>query len=223
MSRDLAEPPSNPSSATDSKRPKTWWLRSAFALLSLALVASMVDVSELWQRVRSIPGSLLVVALGLNGLRQILLARRWQMMNSADASHSFGEYLLFTLASRPATLLLPGGLGFDIARMVLIGRGQQGDSGEHRISVISDRFLGLASVIVLGLLSVALAPVFASRLTYGLLMMGLFAAFAAGVFLATSARVQKTLISRFCSMGRWGKALVDGLALWSRVVDFFRA
>ena len=197
-------------------------LRIVGVVGSIALVVALVDVQLLWERAQQISLPIVALALGVNLVRQAFIAWRWKTMNTNEGSHRFGEYFLFILASRPAGLLLPGLLGFDLARGVMIGGTSSEGRAEHLVSVLSDRVVGLSSVILIGMGAALAAPQFPSRLKYVGILSVLLSGFVVGLLVSGSPVLHRALSGLLGKLGTVGAKVSEGLALWMRIVSFFR-
>lgn len=198
-------------------------LRVVAVLGSIGVVLLVVDVAKAWQAAQQISLPVVALALSVNLVRQGFIAWRWKAMNTAEGTHSLSQYLFFILASRPASLLpLPGLLGFDLARGAMIGQSSEEDRAEQFVSVISDRVVGLSSVILIGMAAALVAPQFPSRFKYVGILGLLLSAFVAGLLVSGSPALHGLvgkLLTRLGGLGAKVQALLD---LWMRVVAFFR-
>ena len=201
-----------------------WMLiaRVVGVVASVGLVVWLVDVPLLWERAKQISLPVVALALAVNLVRQGFIAWRWKTMNTANSGHSFGQYFLYILASRPAGMLLPGLLGFDLARGVMIGQSSEEARAEHLVSVLSDRVVGMSSVILIGMAAALVAPQFPSRFKYVGMLALLLSAFVLGLLVSGSPALHRLLTRLLARLGGVGEKVASILALWMRIVRFFR-
>lgn len=197
-------------------------LRVTGVVASVGLVLWLVDTRLLWSRARQISLPVIALAMAVNLARQAFVAWRWRLMNTAGGDLPFKRYFLFILASRPAGLLLPGLLGFDLARGMMIGQGSEESRAEHLVSVLSDRVVGLFSVIVIGMAAALVAPQFPSRLKYVGILAALMTAFVVGLLVSGSPVLYRGLSRLLEALGGVGAKIASVLELWMRIVGFFR-
>lgn len=197
-------------------------LRVVAVVGSVALVVWTVDVSKVWEAAKQISLPVVLFALGVNLVRQAFIAWRWQTMNTSVGTHRFGQYFFFILASRPAGLMLPGLLGFDLARGAMIGQSSKGDRAEQFVSVITDRVVGLSSVVLIGIAAALVAPQFPSRWKYVGLLALLLSVFAGGLIVSGSPGLHRLVSALLAKLGGVGAKVSGLLELWMKVVGFFR-
>jgi len=212
---------------TESPPAKTSDLRGTILRLvgiaaCIGIVAFFVDLDELWKHVSAMSLPVLGLALGINLVRMIFMGWRWKLMNTSGVDQPLSRYVLFTLASYPAMLALPGILGFDVARGVMIGQSTEEDRAENLISVLSDRVIGLFSVILLGTMATLVAPNFPNRWTYIGFLSVLLAAFIGGIAVSASTRVHDLVTGLLGRLGGLGAKLASIVTLWMGVVGFFK-
>lgn len=197
-------------------------LRIVAVLVAISFVLSLVKFEDLWNNLKQISLGILVLALLINVGRQALIAFRWRLMNTESAEHSFGQYFLFTLVSAPAQLFLPGIVGVDLARGMLIGQSAEKNHAQHLISVLSDRVIGLLSVILLGMGFALFAPHFPHRWKYMGFLSVLLVAFVVGLAVSLSPLLHRLLLWGFGKLGKVGEKGESLLTLWIGVMAFFR-
>lgn len=210
---------------TETKKSGIPWgvlVRILGVLLGLLLVFYLVDVQKLWQQVSKISFGIMLLALLINLVRQGLTALRWRLMNTESSEHTFWQYYLYTLVSAPAQLFVPGLVGVDLARGLLIGQSASGNRGQHLISVLSDRVIGLLSVIILGMGFAIFTPTFPSREKYIIFLGLLLVAFVMGLMISSFKGLHRLIINICGRLGTVGEKGIAFLELWTGILTFFR-
>ena len=122
-----------------------WWtIRSAGADFGLALASS-----------RKTP---LVLAFLLYGVVQLMGAWRWQiLLHGLDIPLSYWETLRLTLLGGFFSVLVPGSVSGDLAKMALVMTKAPNKRTEAVLSIAVDRFLGLWGLLLVGMLTALMA------------------------------------------------------------------
>lgn len=209
--------------STKKSIPVGFILRLLGMCLALFIVFQIVKPRELWEKVSQISLWIFVVSLLINVVRQALIGWRWMLMNTESSGHSLGQYILFTLAALPVQLFVPGIVGMDVVRGALIGQNAEENKAQNLISVLSDRVIGLFSVILLGIGFALFAPQFPSRWKYIGFLGVLAFLFVVGIVASVSKWLQRLFLWIFGFLGGLGEKLANLLELWTGIVAFFRA
>lgn len=163
------EPTPQPTSR--SRAPWKWLLRLALGAGIVWLLARGASQAPL-EGIRRAPPTLLAACVAAYWAGQALSARRWQLLlnalahdaepgSSSGASRgeaepiSWRECVSWYAAGMFWNLWMPTGLGGDAARALLSGR-RAGDGARGALSVVLDRALGLASLLLLALAALIL-------------------------------------------------------------------
>lgn len=133
-------------------------LRVAGLIAFLVLLASLVDLPEVWARVATVSGASLALTVGLQVL--IVLALSWRFAIAARAAGAGIGYLAasrLTFLSTLGNLLLPTSLAGDAGRVWFL-RGH-GLALNAALAVgVFDRIVGLAALGAIVLAGAAVAP-----------------------------------------------------------------
>ena len=143
------------------------------AVLVISLALMWVDIRAVASLLGEVPLRVAVLGVALGLLRTALLIVRRSVLDGAiyeerAARESGGDhrvtklsqwdYFRYRLANATANLFLPSALGADAARAALVV-GEVADDKMRRVLVIFfDRFLGILSICLLGLIAAAVAP-----------------------------------------------------------------
>ena len=160
-------------------------MKSIARLFAAALVVSLalvwIDIRAVASLLAEVPLRVVALGIALGLLRTALLSLRWSVLDGAiyeeraarDSGEARGvtklsqwDYFRYRLANATANLFLPSALGADAARAALVV-GEIADDKVRRVLVIFfDRFLGILSISLIGLIAAAVAPDLAHRGAY---------------------------------------------------------
>ena len=128
----------------------------AFFLMRFVVVSNGVDLRRVWEIVDS---RYLAVAFVIYGFGFFLAAVRWYWL-----LRYIGVFMPLVVVVRLAligqffNLFVPGGVGGDLIKMVYLRKEAGNRYPEALLTVLLDRLLGLAGLLLVGLLAVALNP-----------------------------------------------------------------
>jgi len=139
--------------------PRSRWVALARAVLALGLISFVLRRVDLSSLLATLGRSALV---GLGGgtalllLSQLLAALRWRWIigPSAPPWRVLSRFYLFGSAFNP---ILPGSVGGDAVRIAALTR-ETGAGGEALASVILDRLLGVAALLLLAVVALIIRP-----------------------------------------------------------------
>lgn len=188
------------------------------------LLYYLVDLGQLLDFMRLVPPWVLLLALSIFVFRMWLSALRWKIMNSDTVQHlSNWEYFRYTMISRLSGIFLPGSLGSDITRSILVLRAVDQQKGANLIAIIADRFIGLLSILLLGTLACISAPMLPERWKYLVVLLILIVGAILAIFLAVSDRSCELIGNILNRLGRLGQK--GGLLLndWRCTLAYYRS
>ncbi|MBN1459862.1 MAG: flippase-like domain-containing protein [Armatimonadetes bacterium] len=137
------------------------------ALLYLSRIVNLGQLSTMWQ---ALPLWLFALVSVATVLHAWLSGIRWKLLDTARSDTlSNWEYFRYVMIGKFFNTLMPGALGGDFARSVLIFRHVTTDRAEHVTSIFTDRLFGLATILLVGLLSSVITPGLRNRSAYLLL------------------------------------------------------
>ncbi|MBW2650907.1 MAG: flippase-like domain-containing protein, partial [Deltaproteobacteria bacterium] len=97
------------------------WLRLLVMLITGGVVYHLVDWKNVWQGLSDLTATTLVLGVGVCVGRSGLQGWRWKWLNSDRAgSFSIWNYVVYILSGNTFNLVMPGGLGGDFVRSVLV-------------------------------------------------------------------------------------------------------
>lgn len=203
-----------------SRSTLTFLLKTLVSLGCLSFLLSRIDVTQLLRVLSSVHLSYLVIALAGYFFGQVLCSVRWALLaRPLGFNNPLKDFVIFYFIGMFFNLFAPSTIGGDVGRVFYLAR--DGDRRAERewsgptlsalVSVVADRFIGLAVLVWIGAAALALFPNYALPS----LVRAITFALAAGALLAW---LLLPLFNRLAE--RWdlprGKNLLQGLAAYSR-------
>jgi uncharacterized protein (TIRG00374 family) len=182
------------------------WVRTGVTLLLLAIVASRLDWSLIGTRLREGQPLDFLFAVGLVVLALIAGAWRWHaLLYRAGVPLGVGRLARIYAVSTFSSSFLPTTAGGDVTRALLVTRGP--DLRRVAVSIVVDRAGGLAGLIGIAWLALALEPGHVPSHTDAILVWTTLALALAGVLVVAATlrggpAVRRVLPDRLLTMAR---------------------
>lgn len=133
-----------------------WWLRLAITVGVLAYLLSHIDLAATVAAISSLSPGVIAALAALTALDRALAALRWILLvRAAQVPLTYAAGVRVFLVTSFLGSFAPSGVGGDIARAWEVNRRTSRD-GEAVAAVAVDRWLGVASVALVGVLGLAL-------------------------------------------------------------------
>jgi uncharacterized membrane protein YbhN (UPF0104 family) len=135
-------------------------VRIAVALVLLIWLLSISHPAQIWRVAVSARAVPLAIAIGLTFFDRALMAWRWLVLLApvpADARPSLGRVIRIFFVSTFVGTFLPASVGGDLVRAYALSA-ERVPMALSVASVAMDRALGVMSILLLGVLSVSVAP-----------------------------------------------------------------
>ncbi len=190
--------------------------------LSLWLLYMMVDINALFQVIEIIPWYILLAGLLLVFLRMWLLVERWILLSPEETGLSRWMYFKMILASGSVNLFIPGIIGSDVVRSMMVTRQAKGAAIEAFLSVYLDRIIGLISILIMGLIAVIFSPELNQRSIIVSILVTILLALLGLVWLSRHPRVHQTMDTWLNHIGRTGHWLALRLNKVTDAVSRYR-
>jgi glycosyltransferase 2 family protein len=130
-------------------------LKAAFAAAVIAWLFHKVDIRLVWNRVRDAAPGPIIAATSLCFGTVIISGWRWQrLLRIFQIAIPLPALICIAQIGQFFMMFLPGPTGDDLTRMLYISRLAPGRVGESCTTVLVDRGLGLASVLLLAVLCI---------------------------------------------------------------------
>jgi uncharacterized protein (TIRG00374 family) len=128
----------------------------AFLLIRYVVISNEVDLAMVWEMVDR---KFLLIAFVLYGLGFFLAAVRWYLLlRYIQVFLPLVVVVRLALIGQFFNLFVPGGVGGDLIKMVYLKKESGDRYTEALLTVLLDRLLGLAGLLLIGLLAVAMNP-----------------------------------------------------------------
>lgn len=128
----------------------------AFFLIRFVVVSTGVDLRQVWKLVDAPSMGL---AFTLYGVGFFVASYRWYfLLHHIQVKLPFWVVVRLALIGQFFNLFVPGGVGGDLIKMVYLRKEAGGRFPEAVLTVLLDRLLGLAGLLLLGLVAVGLNP-----------------------------------------------------------------
>lgn len=176
---------------------RTLLLRCLVAAGVLAYLSAGLDLRAIWDTLRRVPASPLVVAFAASLCLNLLVAYRLRLLAAPQGIHvSTPHALRINLATSFYALFLPGGNVTGIAvRFYKLSRAG-GQPAGGLLTLVYDRALGTAGLGLIGLIGLALDPREAPPAAVAVLVLGMASAVAVAVPWLVPARLRAALRGR---------------------------
>lgn len=137
-------------------------LKILFSLFLLGLLSRIIDIPRTAQALASIDGRFLCLAILVFACGQGINAVKWFWLGKAlSLPCGVGNYLRLYTMGMFLAIFLPGSMGGDLGRAVLLAReGQSGWTATY--SVLADRYSGLLFLLILSSAACAVVPAYSS-------------------------------------------------------------
>lgn len=136
------------------------WLRLAVAIGLLAYFFQISHPAEIWAALKAARPWPILGAVALTLFDRSLMAYRWLVLLRPvppEARPSLGRIMRIFFVSTFMGTFLPASVGGDLVRAYALNR-ERVPMSLSAASVVMDRALGVVSILLLGLVSLALAP-----------------------------------------------------------------
>lgn len=197
--------------------------RLAFLVVSLFVLYRIVDFKLVMHHLFDVPLLVLLFLLAVSILRTWMMGLRWRLLNPDVTGELSGwQYFRLLMISKPYNLIMPGALGGDLVRIGLTMKTVKTGRADNFIAIITDRFVGLFSVMLLGTTSlIFMADIPEKKVFYrifGLVLSG----FLFFLMVATNKRFIGKLESCFDASGVIGEKINILIKSWKNGLEFFK-
>jgi len=199
-------------------------LRAIVLAGTLAILSSVIDVASLGGLMLNMSPWVVLVALAVGVGRCALTSMRWRLLNpDPTAQLSSWHYFRYMMLSNTFNLFMPGALGGDIVRSVLVVRSVGEHRGSNLFAILADRVVGLFSILVLGTIACAFAPGLPERWKHLAFLLTLVVLFLATVALAMSGIVARLAVRALRHLGTAGQSGIRALQSLRSTLEYYRA
>jgi len=199
-------------------------LRASVLTVCLAVLWHLLDTRAFLDAMRCVPLWVIPLAVLVSLFRSCLSSARWQILN-ADPGRQLTTWQCFryTMIGKTFNLLMPGALGGDIVRSMLVLRAVNTGRGMNLLVIVADRLVGLASIVILGFVACISAPVFPQRAKYLEILTLIGGAVVVLLLLASSRRGNTLLRATFGLLGSRATGPSVLLDNWQELIKYYRS
>jgi glycosyltransferase 2 family protein len=137
-------------------------LRLVVLIVTLVLLFYIVDIKTFFDLLNNgIPLKLYLLVIIIALLRTYLNGIRWKILNvNTTKQPSNWDYFRYMMITNTYNLILPGVLGGDIVKAIWIRSDDKSNKGANTISILSDRIVGMLSLVILTIVAMILSDFF---------------------------------------------------------------
>lgn len=191
-------------------------------ILSLYLLFKIIDMNSLRQIVDKVPLYILILGLVLALIRTWLMQERWILLSPKETDLTRWEYFKMILASGSVNLFIPGALGADIVRSLLVSRKAKKAASGAFLSVYLDRIIGFASILILGILATFFTPELQKRTYIAFLLTIILFILATIVWISRHEKIHTILTKTLNTMGTTGSIISKKLDIILNALNLYR-
>lgn len=126
--------------------------------ISVFIIFKIVDMRLVASYLKDIPLIVLILALVINIFRSWLTGLRWSLLNPDTSGQlSRWNYFRFAMIAFTYNLIMPGALGGDFVKAALTMNAVNYKRIDNIIAILSDRFIGFISIIMMGTFALILS------------------------------------------------------------------
>lgn len=171
---------------------------------SLWILFVIIDMPSLKKVFHSLPLYILLLGLTLALVRVWLMMERWILLSPKETALSRWEYFKIILASGSVNLFIPGALGADIVRSILVSKKAKKAANAAFLSVYLDRIIGFSSILVLGIFATFFTPELQERISIAFLLIIMLFILVVIVWLSRHQKTHMILSKSLNNMGTAG-------------------
>ncbi len=161
-------------------------------ILTIGVLDRLVDWKQVFAQVFSVPAAVLAICVLFALLRVWISGVRWRLLNpDQDREISPRSYFRYMMISATFNLFLPGALGGDIARSLMLYNTDSPKRFTHILSIAADRYVGMVSILTVGLVAILCLPAESRRVEYLAIILIFFVMMVCGVWIVTSESLPK--------------------------------
>jgi uncharacterized protein (TIRG00374 family) len=139
-------------------------LQILISALAIAFLWKTIDFQKLQVSISLVPWYIYGFSLLISIFRTWVSAVRWKLINPDSTNQMANwQYFRFSMISHIYNMIMPGALGGDVAKGGYVLNHIKHKKGENVISILVDRFIGLFSIFIMGVISLSFIHIEDSR------------------------------------------------------------
>ena len=195
-----------------------------FAVLTICFVMifRIVDFNDILNSILSVPSSVIILSLGIYIMQTWFVSLRWRILNN-DTYKQFNQmyYFRYMMMSNFFNLFMPGTLGGDLARGMLLFKRLKNQRATNIIAILADRCVGLFSILLFGTLSTFTTSYLPEREKYLWILVLLLAGFILSLALVSSNQFIDLIKFIFKYLGRFGDYGTRIMNSWQNAISYY--
>lgn len=180
-------------------------------IASFWILYIMIDISKFTKIFHTLPINLLLVGLVISFARLWLMMERWILLSPKEAELTKWDYFKILLASGSVNLFIPGVVGADIVRSILVSKKAKKATSSAFLSVYLDRIIGLSSILILGIFATVLTPSIQNSFAIVLLLILMLMILVGIVWMSRNRNIYIFLNKILSKMGAFGLLVMKQL------------
>lgn len=199
-----------------------FFLRLIGLIICFFLLLFFVDFNMLILSLKRLSGYIIVFALICAFFRLWLVSFRWRILNP-DVVSQFKQwqYFRYIIISNIFNIFMPGALGGDIVRSLLVFRSVKKNRLANIFGILVDRFIGFCSIIMLGTMAFFFAPELSSRNQYLIILSIFIIVFLIIITIAISNSLTNIIVRLLRQLGRLGNKFISLIKIWQEVIRYY--
>ena len=186
------------------------FLRFLGLALCLWFLFKIINLGEIVQLITTLPWYVFICIIAIVLMRIWLLAVRWMILSPSDTGLSQYNYIRLILASGSVNLFLPGILGADVVRSILVAREAKTAAGGAFLSVYLDRIIGLLSMLFVAIVVVQFSPL-PGHVLYTIVIFSAITVILVILWIGRHSRLHHTLNAQLAQFGYWANWISERL------------
>ncbi len=183
----------------------------------------LVDFKNVSKQLLTIPIWAIIISLIIAVFRTWLTAIRWKLLNpNSNSQISNWKYFCSMMASLTYNLFMPGALGGDVARSIIIYKAVDKERASNVMSIFVDRIVGFASIITLGIIACLFSLDLPELSQYILILLVCLIALISLTLFSLSKKLITIFEKLLKPFGAPGKKIINLLNTWHEMLIFYK-
>jgi len=206
-----------------SKKKLSLLIKIIVLLGTVTALYFLVDFKNVGRQLLTIPFWAIAISLIICTLRTWLTSIRWKTLNpNSNNQISNWKYFSSMMASLTYNLFMPGALGGDVARSIIIYKSIEKKRASNMMSIFVDRIVGFVSIILLGIIGCLFSLDLPGLSQYILILLACLTALVFLTLFSLSKKLIVAVENLLSPFGNFGKKIVFLLNTWHEMLLFYK-
>jgi len=206
-----------------SKKNLSLLVKTIVLLGTITVLYFLVDLKNVGKQLLTIPVWALVVSLVIGILRIWLVSIRWKILNpNSNNQISNWKYFSSMMVSITYNLFMPGSLGGDVARSIIIYKSVGEERASNVMSIFADRIVGFISIIFLGIFSCLFSLDLPGVSQYIFILFACLTVLIILTLLSSSEKMILLAGKQLKHLGTFGEKIIALINTWHKLFVFYR-